>query len=58
MAHVWKESKKSLKYFKVYGNKPFGFIHLFLSTFLILDGYWINTGKKEEVKHEDGEMIV
>jgi hypothetical protein len=26
-----KESEKSLNYFKVYENKSFGFIHLFLS---------------------------
>jgi hypothetical protein len=58
MAYVWKESKNSLKYLKVYENKSFGCIHLFLSTMLILDGYWIDIGKKEEDKHEDCEKKV
>jgi hypothetical protein len=53
MAHVWKESEKSLNYLKVYENKSFGFIHLFFSTLLTLDGYWIDIGKKEEDKDED-----
>jgi hypothetical protein len=58
MAHVWKESEKSLKYFKVYENNPFGFIHLFFSTLLMLGQYWVNSGKKEKGKHEDGEKWV
>jgi hypothetical protein len=47
MAHVWKESEKSLKYFKLCENKSFGFIHLFYSTLLTLDGYWTDYGQKE-----------
>jgi hypothetical protein len=53
-----RKARSHLSISKFIKIKTFGFIHLFFTILLLLDGYWINIGKKEEDKYEKGKKRV